>query len=376
MSSVRRKVAGVAGIVAAAISVLPVSAGPMLPMDPNTNSWIKVSAMGQLHYSYIGTAADKEDFFLRRGRVILEGQVMEGISFFAFTDIPNEGKNGVSASAVVQEAWMNLSLVGKRSILGVDPDVSRIGDQGLKAGLILLPFSFEVRSSSSATLGIDANGEAIKLVNTLCSRDNGAELHGNFGPYVSYLAGAFDGYDANGSTKNPDAPLRTTGHIAINLLGSAEAGANFTEDRLNDDNYVSLGFGVDMQDEASFIAAKTNAATQDVTPSRIEDSNNWVLDLESGGKIGPVNLTVNGGYYEWDNSAFKGDTWFVEDGIRYSKTQLVTKYTMQDPDAGAAVEDYTVGINYFFKKHNARVGVEYRWGDSPEQVLTGLQFVL
>jgi hypothetical protein len=145
---------------------------------------------------------------------------------------------------------------------------------------------------------------------------------------------------------------------------------------VNDDNYVSLGFGVDRQAKASLIPARTNAETHAVTPEKIEDSNNWVIDLESGGKIGPVNLTVNGGYYNWDNSAFKGNTWFVEDGIRYDKTQLCTKYTLQDPDAGSQVEDYTVGLNYFFKKHNARVGVEYRWGDSASQVLGGIQFLL
>ena len=66
----------------------------------------------------------------------------------------------------------------------------------------------------------------------------------------------------------------------------------------------------------------------------------------------------------------------MEDGIRYSKTQLVTKYTVQDPDNGASIQDYTVGLNYFLKGHNARAGIEYRWGDSPDQVLAGIQFLL
>jgi hypothetical protein len=108
----------------------------------------------------------------------------------------------------------------------------------------------------------------------------------------------------------------------------------------------------------------------------VKDSENWVVDIESGCTVGPVNLTINGGYYDWDNASFKGQTAFIEDGIRYQKTQLVTKYTMQDPDKKASQTDYTVGVNYFLKNHNARMGVEYRWGDNPEQVLAGLQFLL
>ena len=374
--SVRHMITGVVCCAVIALFSTQAAAGPVLPLDENSNSWIRVCAQGQLHYSYVGSAADKADFFLRRGRIILDGQLVDGVTFYTFTDIPNEGKSGTAASAIVQEAWMDFSLLGKHSIVGVDPEVSWIGDQGVRAGLILLPFSFEVRSSSSRTLGVDVNGEVIKMVNSLNSRDNGAELHGNFGPYVSYIAGVFDGYDATGSTKNPNAPLRTTGHIAVNLLGKAETGTGYTQERLNDDNFVSLGVGVDRQDRASFVPASTNSTTREAIAARERDSKNWVVDLEAGCKLGLINLTVNGGYYNWDNSAFKGTTWFVEDGIRYIRTQLCTKYTMQDPDNGRKLGDYTVGLNYFLKGHNARVGVEYRWGDSPHQVLGGLQFLL
>jgi len=72
-----------------------------------------------------------------------------------------------------------------------------------KAGLILLPFSFETRVSAASLLGIDYNIEAIKLVNTFIWRDYGAELHGNFGKKLAYAVGIFDGYDAKGSDKNP-----------------------------------------------------------------------------------------------------------------------------------------------------------------------------
>jgi hypothetical protein len=55
---------------------------------------------------------------------------------------------------------------------------------------------------------------------------------------------------------------------------------------------------------------------------------------------------------------------------------LTLKYSLQDPDGKDNIEDYTAGLHYFLKGHNARAGVEYRWGDSPTTVLMGLQFLL
>ena len=49
---------------------------------------------------------------------------------------------------------------------------------------------------------------------------------------------------------------------------------------------------------------------------------------------------------------------------------------MQDPEVGDSIEDYTAGLHYFMRGHNARTGIEYRWGDSDSMVLAGVQFLL
>jgi len=85
---------------------------------------------------------------------------------------------------------------------------------------------------------------------------------------------------------------------------------------------------------------------------------------------------VNGAYYDWDNAAFKGNTAFVESGVLVGKTMLTGKYSLTDPDDGSSTDDYTVGLHYFLKGQNARGGVEYRWGDSSNWTLVGIQFLL
>ena len=104
---------------------------------------------------------------------------MEGVKVFAETDYPNAGKDGVDADFIIQDAWVDVQLFGS--------------DHWVKGGLILLPFSFEKRSSAASLLGIDYNSEAIKFVNDWIWRDIGASFQGSFAKRVAYKAGIFDG---------------------------------------------------------------------------------------------------------------------------------------------------------------------------------------
>lgn len=326
------------------------------------DSHMKLSLLGQVHFLSVDDAADEDDFYLRRGRVILLGQIQDGLTFFVETDNDNAGKSGTEVSTDIQDVFLDARLVEGDSELWA------------KAGLILLPFSFENRASAASLLGMDYNIPAIKLVNTFVWRDYGAELHGNFGKKVSYAVGVFDGYDAKGSDKNPGAEMRYTGHAALNLVGSAETGWFYTQERLGGKgSYLSLGAGFDTQKGATL----TTVTAADESETEVENDNDaWVVDLQSGYAGTNMSVTLNAAYYDWDNSAFKGSTAFVETGLLVKKTMLTAKVELQDPDSGNEVEDYTAGLQYFLKGHNARGGIEYRWGDSPDQILAGIQFLL
>jgi len=331
-----------------------------------SNSWISLGFLGQVHCANIKNAKPENDMYLRRARIILSGQITDGVQFFAETDNDNAGKSGqASVSTDIQDAFADMRLLKTE-------DGS---EQWIKAGLILLPFSFETRASAASLLGLDYNSEAIKLVNTFVWRDYGVEFHGNIGNRFSYAAGVFDGYDLKDSDKNSEADLRFTGHAAFNLLGNAEKDWFYTQERPTiTTNYLSIGAGLDTQDRATL---KVTPATNGVPESRKEyDSENWVLDIQSGFVLKSTLLTLNLAYYNWDNAAFDGTTAFAEGGIMYGKNQLTCKYSEQDPDQKDSTTDYTVGLHHFLKNHNARGGIEYRWGDSPDMVLAGIQFLL
>ena len=113
------------------------------------------------------------------------------------------------------------------------------------------------------------------------------------------------------------------------------------------------------------------STSRDQYPSAI-----WVADFQSGSPVGPLFTTVNGAWYNWDNATFDGDTAFLEAGLRRDDLQATCKVSRQDPQGRDSLTDATVGLHHMRKKHNARAGIEYRWGDSDEQLLIGFQIML
>ncbi len=353
------------------LSLLWVSAavaGPKLVISDD--SYLQVGALGQLQATYSEDADDTTDFFLRRARIILSGQMMDGVQFFMDTDSPNAGKAGAPDPDMdIQDAFMDFRLPG-------------CSNHWFKAGLILLPFSFETRSSAASLLGLDYNSEVIKLPNTFVWRDYGAELHGSlFSKKFGYAAGVFDGYDTTGSTKNPNADFRATAHVNVGVVGEVETGWFYNQNRIGKKlTYLTLGAGVDRQEKASVRETKAAPATATapatVGSSVILDSEAYVVDMQSGYEIDNWGVILNAAWYTWDNILFKGDTCFAEGGLWVDKTMVTGKCSLQDPDSGVKTEDYTVGLNQFLKGHNVRGGVEYRWGDSADLVLVGIQLLL
>ncbi len=335
-----------------------VCAGPKI--DFGDDGYLKILALGQFHYSFLDEAQDEDDFFLRRGRLIMVGQIKDGVKFFLETDNDKAGKTGVSSSTDIQDIFVDV----------------RLGDseQWIKAGLVLLPFSFESCSSAASLLGLDYNAEVVKLTNTFVWRGYGAELHGSFGEKVAYRVSVTDAYD--NAIDNPDAAVRFTGHLDINLLGKVSAGWFYGQNPLGSAQYINIGAGFDSQSDATSIT--TVDPVTGVSSSSVEDSDAFVVDFQSCFPFGNDNAVIlNGAYYDWDSVIFKGNTAFAELGILFDKIMVTGKWSNLDSDTADTVDDYTVGIHYFMdKKHNLRAGIEYRSGDSADWTLFGVQVLL
>ena len=329
-------------------------AGPQ--WEVGENAYIKLSILGQVHASFTEDVDDEHDVYLRRARIILSGQIADGVKFFTETDNDNAGRNGVSGvSTDIQDAFVEQRLGTHHFVQG---------------GLILLPFSFENAASAASILGLDYNLETLKFAETFAWRDYGVVFRGALGERFAYRLGAFDGYDGDAGTKNDDAEIRGTGHLAFNLLGKAENGWFFSQEPLSDEPYFAIGAGTDYQDEATRIASTNDA------PDVVTDNRAWVADFKSGFAAGPLAATLNGAWHDWENARFEGSTAFLEGGLRLDEAQVTCKFSNQDPDDGDELVDFTIGLHHLPHKHHARAGIEFRFGDSPTQVLIGFQVML
>ncbi|OVE75142.1 hypothetical protein BVX97_05500 [bacterium E08(2017)] len=345
------------------VAATAVHAGPK--WEFGEDSWMQVGFLGQAHGSFPDNAEYDQDFYLRRARIMVYGQISDGIKFFAETDNDKAGKKGADVSTDIQDAFIDIRLLQNDSC-----------EVWTEAGLILLPFAFEVKSSAASLLGLDYNAEAIKLANTFVWRDNGAEIRAKILNKIDIRVGAFDGYDAEGSSKSDAAGMRYTGHIGVNLIGEASTGWFLGQNGLGKKNFLAIGAGFDQQDKATALMT-TDAVTGVATETGQQDSSAWVVDFMSSFKLcSKSSLLVNGAYYDWDNASFEGNTAFVETGIIADNTMLTYKLSNSDPKGGTSTDDHTVGLHYFQKGHNARYGIEYRTGDSDDWTLVGVQFLL
>lgn len=321
------------------------------------DQWMQLSFLGQVHARYTDGAVDEDDVYLRRGRIILSGQIRDGIRFFMETDNDNLGRSGVQGvSTDIQDAFVDFRL-----------QKSEGHEVWLKAGLVLLPFCFENRSSAASLLGIDYNAESVMLTNSFVWRDYGFELSGTCGDRFDYRLSICDGAEEGGN-KHPDAGARLTGHFVYTLWGKVSSGWFYSQNRLGSHEYVCLGVGYDTQDKANL--NPTDPALEAI------DNTAYVVDLQSSFKIGESHLLLNASWFDWDNVRFDGTTAFVEMGWLSGRFMVTLKGFMEDPCEGDSTEDITVGLHGFIKQHNARLGLEYRDGDSPTDILLGLQFLL
>jgi hypothetical protein len=368
-----------AGLFAVLLSVSGLSAGPKIEFGDD--SYLQLSFLGQFHGQFLEhkDGLENDDVFMRRARIILAGQITDGIKVFAETDNANAGKKGNTSYTEIQDAFIDF----------------RLGQSNhwVTAGLILLPFSFENRASAASLLGIDYNSEVVKFTNHFVWRDDGAMVHGSFRDKLGYFVGVFDGYENTATSmvsrgdslvtttsgKNPEAEVRVTGHVHFALLGEPQTGWFYAQDRLGKaGNYVLIGVGLDAQKKATLKTVTTQwflPSPGSDTTTTVTDSENWVVDCQSGANLGTVDVVLNSAFYNWDNT-YKGTTFFSEAGIRKSGAMLTFKYALQSPDEGDDVADYTYGLDYFFKGHAAVAGVEHRFGDSTSQVLCAVKFLL
>ncbi len=151
------------------------------------------------------------DLFLRRGRLILSGQLDPRLSFVFITDQPNWAKGGdYSSTFLVQDALASFR---------VAPELT------LSAGFMLVPFVRNNLTSAGALNTVDFRTAVIKFPAGKAFRDAGVEARGLvLDDQLYYRVGVFNGVGGKAATAttpevNPSDAPRFAGMIRYNLVG-------------------------------------------------------------------------------------------------------------------------------------------------------------
>jgi hypothetical protein len=305
-----------------------------------------------------------KSFFLRRARIILQGQVAKNVSFFLETedfdagkdDTANKGSEGTGLFTL--DAFINY----------------RVADElQIAVGMILLPFMHHNRQSAVSLLGVDYNTafveSGVKATNVW--RDYGLEARGLlFNGILDYRIGVFQGRDRatlddEGLNTNTRDYPRYTGRIQINMK-EPETGFFYSGNYLGMKNIISIGAGIDYQQQV--LPADPGTVPDDYLA--------WTVDfIIDHGLARGYAFALQAAYVNVKNcpetayplsgpSYLDSYAYFVQAGLLISKNiQPVLKYynVITSNGYNASTSHAIMGLNFYINKHNANIKTEFAY---------------
>jgi hypothetical protein len=282
------------------------------------------------------------DFFLRRGRLVLAGQIDPKISFVFITDQANWGRGGdFSAPFLIQDALASYK---------VAPELT------LSAGFLLLPFLRHNYTSAGALNGLDFHAAVIRFPAGRAFRDMGVEARGLLlDNKIYYRAGVFNGVAGRAATmmtpdvNRHDAP-RAVGTVRYNILGK-EDGYAFPGIYFAKEPIVNVGVGVDWQqsiigaDERRYLAYMVDAfADYPFAPDR---------ELVAHAAI------IGYRHYQSGSARDNALAWYLEGGFRFGKVEPVASVEYFNGTApGTKLTTFRIGFNLWVSEHKYNVKTE------------------
>lgn len=216
----------------------------------NEDVTFKFGIQGQLWADWTqdssGTQGYQQNFYLRRARLIVAGDVGKDISFFFETDDPKLGitPKNLAAGFIIQDALMEWK---PSKCFQVD------------GGLFIVPFSRNGLQSTLSYMTLDVSPLSTVTNTTTQSsalRDLGFQFKGFFAnERLQYRIGAFDGErDANGHNS-----MRTAAYLQYDFF-DREKGYLFSGTTLGKGKLLAVDAGVDKQGSYRGYSANTAAA--------------------------------------------------------------------------------------------------------------------
>lgn len=331
---------------------------------------VQAQAMQDATYNEKGWAGD---FFVRRARLILFGDVTPFVNYFVETDSPDYGKGGSFSQRVfIQDAYITLHLYKD--------------DLKLDFGMLLLPFSHNGREAASTLLPVDYDLSSVFLRYpadaSFVGRGLGAELSGFLiNGHLNYIFALTNGVETTVSkittttaVLNPSNTKRFTGRLQYNIFDRDDVlGFFYAGTYLGAKRILSIGASYDEQPDA------VSDDPNNIEFTKVGNYSAYDIDVFLDYPIAYPSLdsgvlTVQAAYlkYNFDNLNLNdGTAYYAEAGyllpwmLGWGRLEPVIKIdnfeSSQTPSNGTYLNftRYHFGINYWLKEHAANIKLEY-----------------
>jgi len=332
--ALRCAIAAVAGLVLA-----PVPARAQLTLK-NEDVTIKFGVLGQVwgdwtQDSTSGAQGYQQNLYIRRGRLIMGGDIGKDISFFFETDDPNLGKTpkALASGFMLQDAFMEWRPAKVFQVTG---------------GMMFVPFSRNQMQSPASYYSVDI--ESLSTVDNSSTqsaglRDLGFAAQGFFlNDRLLYRTGVFQGErDANAHNS-----LRTSAYLQYDFF-ETETGYAYVGTALGKKKILAVDVGAEKQ--GAFRGLSANVACDQ--------------PVHGGDEIGGQFQ-----YFHYDGrqkftAVPDQNDWFVEGGyfIHQAKAQPYMKFEDQKflAAANAAKDIHRIGtgVNYYVRGQYLKWTLQY-----------------
>ena len=321
------------------------------------------------------------DIYIRRSRLLVNGDINQNFSYLLQIDNANFGKFGnFTGRAIIQDAWVGWAPTGITggNVLFID------------AGLLLIPISHHLLNSTTNFITADVHTDEFRLPGNGFQglRETGVQLRGWWlDKKVGFRGGVYEGYapitQAAGTCTATGAGCITpkrypqfAGFVNFDLIGSEEGGWLYGAYKWGKDPILSVGVSGIYQADA--IRNTSVVATGNITNQRLASADvylNFPMSEASELVVEAVGYLNGNG----SGSPNTGKGFFVDAGYRFgfvapyasisyfaaNDCSGLTLTTAQTTACNAAVDtgnsrNFKAGLNFFFNKNLNHLNLEFQ----------------
>lgn len=342
------------------------------------------------------------DLFMRRTRLLFNGDANQHLTYLMQVDNPNFGKYGnFAVRAIIQDAWVGWAPGGITggSVLYID------------AGILLIPIAHHLLESTTNFVTADVQTDSFRFTssNYQALRDTGLQLRGwAFDKKVGFRGGVYEGNtpaatvigaapaqlnqatntganvtcntatNGAGTCFTPQRNPMFGGYVGIDLVGSEEGGWLYGAYKWGKDPIVSIGAGDNYQSRAVknlngnlndqnifsadlYFNFPMTEAAELVGEGTFYKNNNGTNTANTG-----IGISANLGYRIGNVAIYGAYDYFTADdcdsgnnGLPGALAATCAAGTAANTPHSADTREIRAGINYFFNKNLNHVNLEF-----------------